>query len=267
MPTLTELGSPPPPPGPADWNDDGVVLLPGFFDDALLAPYRDEWRAAAGFRGLREVDGVPVVDADTLIPWPYAAPYMHQPALRRLLCDGDLGRILTGLTGDRMALSLALTEWKSTERDWHADAYLNEPDVGDWYAAVWIALDDVPPDSGVFEYVPGSHRWPQVTRETIARYVDLDDPLWPRHSEAVLTPCFEAEIEAREATTLRHLPRRGDVLIWHARLLHRGTRPKVPDAYRPSLIAHYSGANHRPLLGAPVQEPAAGGWYFPVPTP
>ena len=47
-----------------------------------------------------------------------------------------------------MLLHLALTGWISTQRDWHQDDYLNPPFVANWYAAVWMALDDISAESG-----------------------------------------------------------------------------------------------------------------------
>jgi ectoine hydroxylase len=42
------------------------------------------------------------------------------------------------------------------------------------------------------------------------------------------------DIEPRE-----FLPRKGDVLIWHANLLHGGRAIAAPGATRRSLVAHY----------------------------
>ena len=34
------------------------------------------------------------------------------------------------------------------------------------------------------------------------------------------------------------------MLIWHARLVHRGSTPAVPDRARVGFISHYTGVNH-----------------------
>lgn len=263
-PTLADLGTPPPDPSAADWNDDGVVLLSRFFaDHPALDAYIAEWRTAHGYTGFGIEDGIPILHADRPAGWPESCPYMTNPALHRLVCDPALGDVLAELIGEPAAVNLNLTGWVSTERDWHADSYLNEPEVGDHYAAVWIACGDIHPKSGVFQYVPGSHRWPQITRETISRYYDITDPQWPKQSEELLTPLFENELVARGAPVESYVPEKGDVLIWHGRTLHRGSRPAIRGAYRPALIAHYSGIHHRPRMPAAVQHDA-GGWYFPI---
>ncbi len=254
--TLTE---PAPPFGVADWNDDGVVILPSFIDELLIDGYVREWKSHHGYRGNHEG----LIDADTPRGWPDATPYMRHRALRALCCDERLARTLDNLLGEPAGVHLNLTGWLSTERDWHQDSYLNPPHVGDFYAAVWFALDDIDPDSGPFQYVPGSHRWPQVTRERIAHHVDIDHPEWPKHSEQILTPLFTNEIEQREADVVTYVPKRGDVLIWHGRLLHRGSKPNAPGMERRALIAHYSGGHHRGDMPRALRH-ERGGYYFPI---
>lgn len=256
--TLDDLTVPAPPPGPADWNSEGVIVLPSLIDEPRMAAYERAWVDANGPIHHCQ-DGT--FCAERPDGWPDCTPYMRHPEILDLVAP--LAPHLEAILGEPAGMHLNLTGWRTTGRDWHQDSYLNEPEVGDWYAAVWIALGDVQPDSGPFQYVPGSHRWPQVTRELIGQHVDLTDPTWPKQSERILTPLFTAEIAARGAQPVTYLPDRGDVLIWHGRLLHRGSRAIRPGAYRPGFIAHFSGIHHRPAMGAAVQHPA-GGWYFPI---
>jgi hypothetical protein len=234
------------------WRDRGVVVYDaGLVAEAAMAAYEDEWRTHnGGRRG----------------GWPHATPYMQHPALLELCCQPGLAAALAELTGEPMGVHLNLTGWQSTRRDWHFDQYLNEPYVGGFYAAVWLALDDIHPDAGPFEYVPGSHRWwPPISQAKMRAALGADGagPNWPTHSERILSPLFEAELAERDVTPSRFLGRRGDVLIWHSRLLHRGSVPADDTLERRGLIAHFSGIHHRPDFPAAVQHPA-GGWYFPI---
>jgi hypothetical protein len=261
--TLDELTVAPPAPGPADWNDQGVVILPGLIDRPRIFAYQLAWQADNGGAGLVPGPDEHLWRTHARRPggWPDCTPYMRRPEILDLVAP--LAPVLEELIGEPAGMNLNLTGWVTTARDWHQDSYLNEPEVGDHYAAVWIALDDIHPDSGPFQYVPGSHRWPQVTRELIGRHVDLTDPQWPKHSEQILSPLFEQELAERDAQVVTHLPQRGDVLIWHGRLLHRGSPARVPATYRPAFIAHFSGIHHRPAMPTAVQH-RRGGWYFPI---
>jgi Phytanoyl-CoA dioxygenase (PhyH) len=262
---LADLTVPAPEPGPADWNDEGVVVLPGLIPDALIGPYEAAWWEANG-----SPEPLPTLTPGRRIGgawspggWAHCTPYREVEALRALVCHADLASAIEALLGEPAGVHLNLTGWVTTQRDWHQDTYLNPPHVGDFYAAAWIALGDIHPDSGPFQYVPGSHRWPTVTRDLIGAHVDLSDPRWPAHSEEVLSPLFDQEIAERGAEVVTYLPKRGDVLVWHGRLVHRGTRARVPGSYRPALIAHYSGVNHRSDMPAAVPEGEAG-WLFPI---
>jgi hypothetical protein len=262
--SLDELTVPAPDPGPADWNDAGVLVLEGLIDDDLIGAYSRAWVDANGPVELDRADffdNVRFLSAERPGGWPDCTPYMRHPEILDLAAP--IAPHLEQLIGEPAGMHLNLTGWVTTTRDWHQDSYLNEPEVGDHYAAVWVALGDIHPDTGPFQYVSGSHRWPQVTRDLIGRHVNLEDPQWPRHSEEILSPMFEAELDRRGVAPVTYLPKRGDVLIWHGRLLHRGSKAKVPGAYRPSFIAHFSGINHRPAMPA-AREWRDGGWFFPL---
>lgn len=265
--TYEDVSVPPPQPGAADWNSDGVVVLRNFIPNPLMLNYEVEWEAAHGSTWPPHHPG----------GWPNPTPYYQHVALRRLMTYRPLTqKIQELLSGEPPGLHLCLTGWVSTRRDWHQDTYLNPKFVGDSYAAVWIALEDIHPDSGPFQYVPGSHRWPVVVQDKIFRYVDSTDPRWPAETERFLTPIFEREIERQrvssdafirnETPVVTYLPERGDVLIWHGRLVHRGSRPKDPTHPRRAVIGHYSGIFHRPDMPKPLYEPSTGGMYFPIDT-
>lgn len=268
--SLDDLSDPPPPPGPHDWNTDGVLVLPGLIPDQMIDVYEDEWAINNGLKSTPRADPldtspnpVRLIVADRVGGYNETA-YMVHPALMAICTYAPLAAALEGLMGEPAGVHLNLSGWVSTRRDYHADTYLNPDHVGDYYAAVWIALGDVHPDSGPFQYVPGSHRWNRLSYDKIKNYIDVSDPEWPAHSEALLTPLVKAEIEKQGAEVVTYLPKRGDVLIWHSRLYHRGTVPNVEGAYRPALIAHFSGINHRQDMPPAVQHPVHGGFFFPL---
>ena len=244
--------------GANDWNDVGVVILPEFIPEDLLVRYEQCWLRSNGSGTMDDF----VIDRP--MGWNYCTPYREHSEILDLLTFQPLQDEMEKLVGEPVGTHLNLTGWKTTTRAWHQDSYLNPAHVGDFYIAAWIALDTVHPDSGPFQYVEGSHRWPQVTRDKILAALDPSerDHTWPTASERVLTPLFEREIERRQAKVVDFLGERGDVLLWHGRLLHQGSLARNPKLLRRSLIAHFSGINHRADMPPALRY--GTGWYFPV---
>lgn len=236
-----------------EWRRDGVVTLRGFLPEGLVDAYvarRAENTDPGG--------------------WSLPTPYMHVAELRDLALYPPLMAVMEELIGEKMLLHLALTGWRSTQRAWHQDDYLNLPCVSSWYSAVWMALGDVGPECGPFEYLPGSHRWPLMRLEKVKSFLTGEELArreprsgnneWPKYAERYVTPAVEAQIAATGLPVRQFLAKKGDVLIWHGRLMHQGSLPTDPQAERRSLITHYSGVNHRPDMARRART-ADGGEY------
>jgi hypothetical protein len=241
------------------WVDNGVVIKKGFIPDTLLDPYIE--RRAAFRPGTRQYEE----------GWLDGNCYEGLPQLRQIALHPPLMALLQSLIGEPVLLHLALTSWISTERDWHQDDYLNPDFVNTWYAAVWIALDTIAPDSGPFEYVQSSHRWPLLRGAKVRGFL-TDEELgrkeastqlnqWPKYAERFVSPAIEDKIRTSGLPVLSFLPEKGDILVWHSRLMHRGSKP-TKRVERRSLITHYSGVDHRPDM--PLREQDENGHSFAV---
>lgn len=234
----------------SEWRLTGVVHLKKFIPDDLIEAYC-KVRAA-----LNEPHG-----------WRSATPYMDNPVIKDIGLYPPLMKIMKDLIADDMGMHLNLTGWVSTQRNFHQDDYLNPPFINSHYAAVWIALDDIHPDSGPFQYVPGSHRWPAIRRDKLLAHYPPEmaaNSAWPRLTQDEVAKCMEDECSKRGLPIETYLPKKGDVLIWHGRLMHRGSEPKVPGMLRKSLICHYSALSKRHDM--PVRaEHTPGCYYFVLP--
>ena len=243
-----------------NWRRDGVLILRGFIPDNVLDPYIE--------RRERLLTEAP---EHFRTGWYCTSPYEHIAELRALALYPPLMKMMAHLIGEPMMMHLNLTGWVSTERNWHQDDYLNPDFVNGWYTAVWIALDTIDADCGPFEYVPGSHRWKLLRQAKVLACMTEEAAkerhpvsralVWPKTSERFVVPAIEAEILSRGATAAQFLAEKGDVLIWHGRLIHRGSLPRLPGRLRRALISHYSGIGHRPDMTARRQD-ENGEWYF-----
>ncbi len=113
-------------------------------------------------------------------------------------------------------------------------------------AACWIALEDITPGSGELIYVPGSHRLPDWPFRDGAKNwnADLDGQQahldWSNHL-------------ARQAQESPHgvqhfLPKKGDLFVWHADLVHGGAPIKDRTLTRQSLVGHFCPQGRTPYF-------------------
>ncbi len=230
------------------WQKNGYLIIPDLIPSALIDRYKACWEANS---------------VNSTVGWPDCTPYLRYPEVMDLACYPPLAAILKELIGDDMGVHLNLTGWKSTQRNWHQDDYLNPSFVNCHYAAVWIALDTIHPDSGPFQFVPGSHKWPLTRQRLLFDRIPAEvsaSPKWPSLTQDAVSSAFEDEIKSRGAAVKSFIADKGDVLIWHGRLAHRGSPPKDPTLLRKSFIGHYSALSKR--LDMPNRKQHNGIWYF-----
>jgi hypothetical protein len=87
-------------------------------------------------------------------------------------------------------------------------------------------------------------------------------PDWPRQAESLVTPLFERKIAESGLPVKQFVPSKGDVLIWHGRLVHRGSKASANGEIRRSLIAHYTALTKRHLEFPRLKRHEDQGWYF-----
>lgn len=112
-------------------------------------------------------------------------------------------------------------------------------------AAVWIALEDVQPGAGELAYYPGSHHWDDFLFSKYFKHFDLERD--GKEQERAWLNWLNEEADRRGVEKTTFLPRKGDVLLWHASLAHGGSTITTPDSTRKSLVGHYCPQGVRPL--------------------
>jgi ectoine hydroxylase-related dioxygenase (phytanoyl-CoA dioxygenase family) len=92
------------------------------------------------------------------------------------------------------------------------------------------------------------------------RREERDLVTWPMLAERFVNDVAAAEVASGGTSPERFIARKGDVLIWHGRLMHRGSYANVPGMERKALISHYSGLSHR--VDMPLVDRTAGGQAY-----
>lgn len=109
------------------------------------------------------------------------------------------------------------------------------------FMASWIALEDIQEGSGELVYYPGSQKLPhELFGNPPSKALLPGDPASGTYSAQLAQRC-----EAMGLHLQHFRPRRGDVLMWAADLVHGGS-PRLRDQSRRSLVTHYCPANRKP---------------------
>jgi ectoine hydroxylase-related dioxygenase (phytanoyl-CoA dioxygenase family) len=101
-------------------------------------------------------------------------------------------------------------------------------------AASWVALEDVQPHSGEFQFIPGTHRLPELLHYGTDKGHQGDYEEYDRILKSTLRMG-----EERGLRTQTFMAKKGDVLIWHADLMHGGAPILDRERTRLSLVAHF----------------------------
>lgn len=108
-----------------------------------------------------------------------------------------------------------------------------------YMCGVWVALEDISPESGPVTYYPGSHKLPAFDYQDISEKFrptkDLPDSFYYEQYEPFIQKAMEIHGFSPEELIIN----KGDLLIWSANIVHGGTAIKNPDLTRWSQVNHY----------------------------
>ena len=201
-----------------NFERDGFIIIENFFPDHVIDKYVSLWKEENHNRPEGWMDGDKGASGTA---------YLKHPEVLDILCSKDLGDIFVQLE-KAVALHVDITYSVSTELGWHQDNNMPLKKSGDNYIGVWVALEDVDPEAGPFQFVPGSHNW------------DMDyEYLWNKSMNEGVGLDLEDEMERRGIGGTSFMGKKGDVFIWHSRLIHRGSDIIDRSKTRMSLIGHY----------------------------
>jgi len=103
--------------------------------------------------------------------------------------------------------------------------------------AAWIALEDVTLENGPLFYYPGSHKLPFLLNgdyNSASSMLALGNKTYGDYEDAL-----QAVIEKGDFAKKYFLAKKGDVLIWHANLVHGGAPIIDKASTRKSMVIHY----------------------------
>ena len=149
----------------------------------------------------------------------------------------ELNRLLSFLLGKKVIPFQSLNFTLGSEQRAHSDSIHMTTEPPGYLIATWAALEDCTEENGPLFYYPGSHRLPFVMTDD---YDSGNTALTiGEHNNRHYEDKIEQIIREKALKKQLFVARRGDVLIWHANLLHGGSPITKPGATRRSMVCHY----------------------------
>ena len=138
-----------------------------------------------------------------------------------------------------------LNFYVGTEQKIHSDQIHFCSDPVNLMCGVWIALEDVSMDSGPLIYYPGSHKLPFYTMQRLkikpGNYAEYEKKMQQKINKSGIIPEYG-------------IIKKGDIIIWHANLIHGGSKRNNINLTRKSVVIHYFFKNCKywtPVLSEP----------------
>jgi ectoine hydroxylase-related dioxygenase (phytanoyl-CoA dioxygenase family) len=163
--------------------------------------------------------------------------FEHSKSTRDLWADPQILRILSAIFDDVALPCQTLNFIHGSQQDIHQDLIHLTPFPTGFMCGVWVALEDIHPDSGPLVVYPGSHR----LRRLYTRDAGVDKVRggnWGSFGQ-VYTPQLKKMIDNSGLKPHYYTPKAGSVLIWHENLAHGGSPRNKDGLTRKSIVSHY----------------------------
>lgn len=186
--------------------------------------------------------------------------WTQHASIRRLALEPMILDLLRHLYGREPFAFQTLNFAVGSQQHFHSDAVHFHSYPHGFMCGVWIALQDIQLESGPLHYFPGSHRLPYLSARSLG--LSEADVAGKEHPQQFFEPHWQQAVESLGLTSQRFLAKRGDVLIWHANLLHGGEMVQDRNLRRWSQVIHYFFADC--LYTTPLRcfDPDQGGTFL-----
>ncbi|HVU55687.1 MAG TPA: phytanoyl-CoA dioxygenase family protein [Puia sp.] len=208
------------------WSDKGYLIWEGFLDPATADTIQGEVDKLVHRGKLHPTHDNKLMFANR-----------HSTLIRKVTEEKRLTSLLNFILDKEVVPFQTINFLYGSNQRAHSDSiHMTTYPLG-YLIAVWIALEDTRPGNGPLFYYPGSHRLPYLLNSDFNEgetplllgnkdYVDYED----RIDEEIKQNSLQPEI---------FLAKKGDILIWHANLIHGGMPVKDPVQTRKSMVIHY----------------------------
>ncbi len=209
-----------------EYHENGFVVVPGLFNEALIDSVKTEARQAFDpsvplktYRDERRIQDL----------WMVSEP------VKQLACHQKLIDILEMLYGREAIPFQTLNFCVGTQQRAHSDTIHFSSLPARYMCGAWVALEDITPDNGAVFYYPKSQNMPEYNFAQITEGAgDASYEAYKEYEDFIesIVAQFGYEKKAFYA-------KKGDCLIWSSNIIHGGSKVEKPGSSRWSQVTHY----------------------------
>lgn len=182
--------------------------------------------------------------ADGTIKFRYGGKLMfvihHSELIKNIGNDPQLLEFLSVLMDGEAKLFQSINFINGSQQKTHSDSiHMTTYPLGG-LLGVWIALEDVDEENGALHYIPGSHKLPYFLNsdyDNEGSALKLGEKSYTAYEEFL-----EKKVQELGLKKEIFRAKKGDLLIWHANILHGGEPHTDKSRTRRSLVYHYFDA-------------------------
>jgi hypothetical protein len=210
------------------WSDRGCAVLRRFFSEEKVEEINELILSLTLSKKLKIRDGRKIMFA-----------VRHSEKLKNLVCPPGLQSILELLMGREIELFQSVNFFKGSEDPAHSDFIHMSTYPFGYLTAAWIALEDIDETNGPLFYFPGSHKSSYIMNDNF----DSGAGRWllGKHAKSKYSEKVTELISENNFQKELFIAKKGDVLIWHANLIHGGSKMLDNNRTRKSMVLHFYG--------------------------
>jgi ectoine hydroxylase len=198
------------------WLDEGQVTEINTEVDRLLA----EQKAGFNYTGRKIM-----------------AAYEISPIINHYFRQAGLLRLLDFMMGKKIVPFHTINFIEGSEQRAHSDSIHMTTEPQGYLIATWTALDDCDAHNGPLFYYPKSHRLPYLMSD--AYDSGSTKLLLGKDNNRKYEDRIEALLQEKQLEKQYFYAKKGDILLWHANLIHGGSPILKKGTTRKSMVAHY----------------------------
>jgi hypothetical protein len=219
------------------WAANGYITLKNLIEDRILNEVWEDYEHAVGTGKIR----LPLESAGEDDPWPgrFLNPHKKVGSFCQILKHTELARWIRLLMEREPKPLQTIAAHKGSQQGAHSDSiHMTTYPLG-YLTAAWIAFEDIHPDCGPLVYYPGSHRLPYV----FSKDLEIPESDFKTNGYTSYREKYEPHIQqlVKDHRIEPHYfhAKKGDVLIWHANLIHGGSPRRNLRLSRRSVVCHF----------------------------